>query len=85
MKTKMIIKFNTFVSRETARQVKNELLHQWHNEETILLPPDIEIQGIISEDVKGEIKVINLKNGSTKNRKNILKKIKKLFKRKNKA
>ena len=85
MKPKMIIKFNTFVSYETAQKVKKELLNQWNNDVMVLTNPTVEIQAIILEDAKGEIKVINLKEGSTKNRKNILEKIKKLFKKKNKA
>lgn len=85
MKSKMIVKLNTLVSYETAQQVKKHLLNQWNNGEIVLTDPNVEIQAIILEDVKGEITVINLKDGSTKKRKNILKKIKKLFKKKNKA
>lgn len=85
MNPKMIIKFNSNVSYETAQGVKNELLKQWNKDGMLLLNPVVEIQAIILEDVKGEITVINLKDGSTKKRKNILKKIKKLFKKKNKA
>ena len=85
MKTKLIIKFDNLIHQKDAFMFKNELLYQWNNDEAILIPPHIEIQAIILEDEKGEIKVINLKDGSTKNRKNILEKIKKLFKKKNKA
>ena len=79
MKTKMIIKVNTLLSYETVKHIKEHLLHQWNNEEALLIPHNVEIQAIILEDEKGEIKVINIKDGSTKNRKNILEKIKKLF------
>lgn len=85
MKTKLIIKFHSNVSFETAHKTKDTLLHQWNNDEAIILPHNVEIQAIILEDEKGEIKVINFRDESVKNRKNILEKIKKLFKRKNKA
>lgn len=85
MKAKMIIKFNKFICYKDAIRVKNELLSQWHNDEAILLPHNVEIQAIILEDEKGEIKVINLKDERDKNRKNILEKIKKLFHIKNNA
>lgn len=85
MKTKMIIKFHSNVSLETAHKVRSTLLRQWNNDEAILLPYNVEIQAIILEDKKGEIKVINLRDRSVKNRKNILEKIKKLFKKKNKV
>lgn len=85
MKTKMIIKFNKFISYENAFKVKKDLLKQWRYEEAILLHPDIDIQAIILENDKGEITVINLRDKKVKTRKNILKKIQKLFKRKNKC
>lgn len=85
MKTKMIIKLNKFIRYEDAIRVKEDLLNQYHNEEVILLHPYIDIQAIILENEKGEITVINLKDKKVKTRKNILKKIQKLFKRKNKV
>ena len=79
MKTKMIIKFNSFVSYETARQIKKELLCQWNDDGIVLTDPSIEVQAIILEPEKGEIKVINLTDERVKTRKNIFGKIKKLF------
>lgn len=79
MKTKMVIKLNAIYPYEKAQFIKEELLRQWHNDEAVIYPAGVEIQAIILEDEKGEITVINL----AKNRKNILEKIKKLFKKKN--
>lgn len=83
MKTKMVIKLNAIYPYETAQRIKENLLKQWHNDEAVIYPADVEIQAIILEDEKGEIKVINLKEERAKTRKNILEKIKKLFKKKN--
>lgn len=85
MKTKMIVKFNSFLSYENAQKIKCDLLYQWHNNEIIACNKHVEILAIILEDEKGEIKVINLKESSVKNKENILEKIKKLFKKKNKS
>ena len=85
MKTRMIIKYDGFMYHQDAEFLKERFLEEWNNKGIILLPKNIEIQAIISEDDKGEIKVIRLEDGRVKTRIKILEKIKKLFKRKNKA
>ena len=85
MKTRMIVKFNKFVSNQDYKRIMNCLLTGWDEKGIIATSPDVEVQAIILEDEKGEIKVIDLANGSVKNREKTLEKIKKLFKKKNKA
>lgn len=84
MKTKMIIKVNTIMPYEAGKKLKEHIMQQWNNDGIVLVDNCVDIQAIILEDPKGEITVINLKNASVKNKQNILKKIKKLFKKKNK-
>ena len=85
MKTRMIIKFKKYISNQDYKRIMEHLLTEWNERGIIAISPDVEVQAIITEDAKGEIKVINLANGSVKNREKTLEKIKKLFKKKNKA
>ena len=85
MKAKMIIKINNTVSYETVKRLKTNLIEQWNYDGIVVTSQGVDIQAIILEDEKGEIKVINLKNESVKTRKKVFEKIKKVFHIKNKG
>ena len=85
MKAKMIVKCNAYISHIDKRYITNYLLHDWNNKGVVITNPDIEVQAVILENDKGEITVINLTDKKVKTIKNMLEKIKKLFKRKNKV
>lgn len=85
MKAKVIVKSNTLLGIEERKKIVDYILDSWNKPGIIVQDATFDIETIIYEDKEGELKVINLKESSVKSRKNILKKIKKLFKRKNKG
>lgn len=85
MKTKMIVKFKRMVSNQDYKRIMGHLQEDWNKRGMLVSNPNIEVQAVILENEKGEITVINLTDKKVKTIKNMLEKIKKLFKRKNKV
>ena len=84
MKAKMIVKSNSLVSIKDREKIADYILDAWKKKGIIVQDSTFDIETIIYENEKGGIEVLNLKESSVKTRKNIFKKLKKLFKRKNK-
>ena len=84
MKAKMFVKSNTLLNVEDREKIADYILDAWNKKGIVVQDSMFDIETIIYENKKGGIEVINLKESSVKTRKNIFKKLKKLFKRKNK-
>lgn len=83
---KMIVKYNSLLNDESRQKLAKYITEAWNKEGVIVTDKMFDIKNIIlCNDKQFEIKVINLEESSVKKRKNILKKIQKLFKRKNKG
>lgn len=85
MKAKAIVKCHTLLSIEDRKKIADYILNAWSKDGIVVQDATFDMEKIICIKEDGGIEVINLKESSVKSRKNILKKIKKLFKRKNKG